>query len=65
MNPDRRGGRAEELHREIFVHLAELRDRCDGLLASRCALDVYNKVNSLRSLIGQIDSASMRWRDEC
>lgn len=51
------------LRREIFVHLSELRERCDGLLAAKYPLDVYNEVHALRSLVGQLDSAARRWRE--
>ncbi len=54
---------AETLKREMFVHLATLRDRCDELVAARYPLGVYNDVPALRSLVGQIDSAARRWRD--
>ncbi len=62
MNQDREG-EAELLRREMFIHLSELRDRCDGLIAAKYPLDVFNEVHALRSLVGQIDSAARRWRD--
>lgn len=64
MNPDRKG-KADLLRREIFVHLSQLRERCDGLLTEKYPLDVFNEVPALRSLVGQIDSAARRWRDSC
>ncbi len=53
---------AELLKREMFTHLSELRDRCDLLMAAGYAMEVYNQVHSLRSLVGQIASAADRYR---
>jgi len=55
--------KTELLKREMYTHLANLRDRCSGLIASGYPLDVYNQAQSLRSLAGQIESAARRWRD--
>lgn len=62
MNQDRESKR-DLLRREIFVHLSELRERCDGLLAAKYPLDVYNEIHALRSLVGQVDAAARRWRE--
>ncbi len=62
MNQDRES-KKDLYRREMFVHLSSLRDRCDGLIAAKYPLDVFNEVPALRSLIGQIDSASKRWRE--
>lgn len=53
---------AELLKREMYTHLATLRDRCDSLLASKHPMDVYNEVQGLKSLVGQIASTSWRYR---
>ncbi len=62
MNQDRETP-ADALKREMFTHLEELRDRADSLIAAKYPLDVFNQVHSLRSIVGQIDSAARRWRD--
>ncbi len=62
MNQDRES-KSDLARREMYVHLASLRDRCDGLLAAKYPLDVFNEVDALGSLVGQIRSATRRWRD--
>lgn len=62
MNPDHKG-KADDLSREMFVHINRLRTCCDKLLANKYPLDVWNEVHTLRSLVGQIDNAADRWRE--
>jgi hypothetical protein len=61
MNQDR-DTQSDILKREMFTHLADLRDRCESLIAAKYPLEVYNQVHSLRSLVGQIASAADRYR---
>ncbi len=53
---------SERAKKEMFVHLAELYEECESLLASRDGVAVYNGLQKLRSLIGQIDNAAQRYR---
>ena len=62
MNQDRES-KTDLYRREMFVHLSSLRERCDGLLSAKYPLDVFNEVDALRSLVGQIGSAARRWRE--
>jgi hypothetical protein len=62
MNQDRIAIRDQAV-REIMTHLAELNSRCLELLSVQDPLNVYNHISGLRSLVGQIDSATKRWRE--
>ncbi len=50
------------LRQEMMTHLADLRDRCADLLAARDPFSVYNSVMGLKSLVGQLESSSRRYR---
>ncbi len=52
----------DAVRREMMAHIADLEERCAGLRAARDPFSVYNEIPGLRSLVGQIDSASRRYR---
>lgn len=47
--------------RQILTHVADLRDRCQNILDTQDFFGVYNGVNGLRSLVGQIDQATGKY----
>lgn len=48
--------------REMFVHIENLRARCQRILESADPFEVYNNVQSIRSIAGQVEKAAARWR---
>lgn len=52
----------ELLRREMFVHVHNLRDRCDKLIESGDPFEVFNNVQSIRSISGQMEKAAAQWR---
>jgi hypothetical protein len=62
MNPDRQAIK-DEACREIFTHIIDLRDRCNTLSGPyQDPIAVFNSLHSLKSILGQIESASERYR---
>lgn len=49
------------LRQQVLTHVADLRDRCQNILDTEDLFGVYNGVNGLRSLVGQIDKATSRY----
>lgn len=52
----------DDVRREIMRHLTELHDRCEELIAARDPFSVHNSIHGLKSLVGQLDTASRRYR---
>jgi hypothetical protein len=55
--------RKENARRELFVHLGDIQDLCESLLAARDPFSAYNEMHRLRSLAGQAEFAAKRYRD--
>lgn len=53
---------SETYKREMYTHLDHLRERCSKLIESGDPLDIFNQVQSIRSIAGQLDAAARRWK---